>query len=51
MKATVHLGRLISFVIGLALIFSLMPAQLASADSTAVFINEIHYDNTGYHSK
>ncbi|MFZ2095112.1 MAG: PxKF domain-containing protein [Anaerolineales bacterium] len=47
MKATVHLSRLISVLIGLAMIFSLLPTQLASADSPTVFINEIHYDNAG----
>jgi predicted extracellular nuclease len=47
MKVTVHLSRLITIVIGLALMISLLPTQIAAADSPTVFINEIHYDNVG----
>jgi predicted extracellular nuclease len=47
MKASLHLSRLFSLFIGLALILSFLPTQIASADLVSVFINEIHYDNTG----
>jgi predicted extracellular nuclease len=47
MKASLHFSRVISYLIGLALILSLLPTKLASADVVSVFINEIHYDNTG----
>jgi predicted extracellular nuclease len=42
MKASLHLSRLITFVIGLALIISLLPTQRASAVSTNVVISQVY---------
>ncbi len=47
MKRT--MPKLFAFALTLAMLVSFLPAQVqpAYAVSTTVFINEIHYDNTG----
>jgi len=42
-----YLFKLFSAIAVLALMVSLAPFELAAAASPSVFINEIHYDNTG----
>jgi hypothetical protein len=47
MKTTKFFNRLLSLAVCLAMAISFLPVSRVLAAPTTVFINEIHYDNTG----